>query len=130
MIPKTVQQCGSSVIGGEYDSMMHLTTIHDHGRPVINVKHSLRHAENPPDMKLLFHSDTFSFEQFRKQPQTTREAIIEQLSNGGMERKKLKEAVHGSVKIADKTINNELRKMIINGELKDKDDFLELVSQG
>jgi len=119
---------GSSVMLGEYDSMMHLKVNREHKRTSLTVEYSLRHAENPPDMQLLFQPDTFSFEQSKKQTHTTREAIIEHLSTGGMERNKLKEVIHGSLKIKDKTISNTLRNMIIDGEINDKDDSLQLVS--
>ena len=121
---------GSSVTLGEYDSMMHLTKVQDHGRPVINVKYSLRHAENPPDMKLQFHPETFSFGQHRKQSSTAREAIVVQLEAGGMERKELKAVFLDVTNHSEKTFNNEVRKMIKKGQVKDSDKFLELSSQG
>lgn len=121
---------GSSVIGGEYDSMMHLTTKHDHKPTTINVRYSLRHAVSPADMELIFRPDTFSFEQHRQQSTTAREAIIDQLGAGRMKRMKLKGAILGSTALADKTINNKLRDMIRKGEIKEENDFLELVSQG
>ncbi|NQV16212.1 AAA family ATPase [bacterium] len=115
---------GSSVMLGEYDSMMHLTTTQKDAS--LNIGITLRHAPKPPDMKLIFHPDTFSFGQVRKLHTTAKEAIKEQLITGGMERKRLKKVVLKKSVIAERTFDNNLRQMIKNNEIVEKNNFLEL----
>jgi len=119
---------GSSVIGGEYDSMMHLHANNTNNATSVTVKYSLRHAVNPPDMELQFHPETFSFGQLRKQSSTAQEAIIGFLGVDGLERKELKTVFMDGSNYTDKTFNNELLKMIRKGVIKENGNLLELSS--